>query len=93
MGIVCSHVADTRGVGGMRDLWPVEARTLALKKAEDCVQKLHLILVLLHHRKERVVVLGKVSHDLNFEVAMCDSSLLFCSSSPFHSQPSRTKLS
>jgi hypothetical protein len=92
MGIVCSHVAYTRGVSGMRDLWPVEARTLALQKAEDGVQKLHLILVLLHHRKERVVVLGKVSHDFNFEIAMCWSSLLFCSSSPSQTQPSRTLL-
>jgi hypothetical protein len=41
-----------------------------LQKAEHGVQKLHLILVLLHHRKERVVVLGKVSHDFTFEVAM-----------------------
>lgn len=70
MGIVCPHVADARGVGGIRDLWPVEARTLALQKAEHGVQKLHLILVLLHHRKERVVVLGKMSHDFTFEVAM-----------------------
>jgi hypothetical protein len=56
-------VAQSRGsFRASRDLGPVEARRPALKEAEDGVEKLHLALVLLHHRVERVVELGIVRH-------------------------------
>lgn len=37
----------------------VKVRGSALEEAEDSVEKLHLVVMLLHHRKERVVVSGR----------------------------------